>query len=98
VVNAAQADRPAATTTGAGCSAATSQHLRRALSNDAPDGEGPRGNCGREESEECGMRNPQECQIHALPTDDDPETMAFAGTLQQRREQLRAARRYGLRF
>jgi hypothetical protein len=43
------------------------------------------------------MNDPQECAVHAEPADGDPETMAFAGTLQQRREQLRAARRHGLR-
>jgi hypothetical protein len=72
--------------------------LRRAPSDDAPDGEGPRGNCGREESEECGMRNPQECEVHALPADNDPELLSYAGPLASRKQQLKAARRYGLRF
>jgi hypothetical protein len=78
-------------------------HLREAMRRRAPgdippNSEGPRGNCGRtEEGASCGMIDPQECQIHADVPDDDPETMAFAGTLQQRREQLKAARRYGLR-
>ena len=57
---------------------------------------GPIGNCGRGPDEECGMKDPQECQVHAEPADDDPELLAYAGTLQQRREQLRAARRHGL--
>jgi hypothetical protein len=55
----------------------------------------PPGNCGRKLDEECGMKNPQECVVHADPA-DDPELLSFAGTLSQRREQLRAARRHGL--
>jgi hypothetical protein len=57
----------------------------------------PPGNCGRAPDEECGMKDPQECAIHADPTDDDPELLSYAGTLAQRREQLKTARRHGLR-
>jgi hypothetical protein len=57
---------------------------------------GPIGNCGRGLDEECGLKNPEECQVHADVPDGDPETLGFAGTLQQRCEQLRATRRYGL--
>jgi hypothetical protein len=57
---------------------------------------GPIGHCGRGPDEECGMRNPQECEVHALPNDDDPALLNYSGTLRQRREQLRAAQRYGL--
>jgi hypothetical protein len=72
--------------------------LHRAPGDIPPNSEGPRGNCGRtEEGGSCGMIDPQECQIHADVPDGDPETMAFAGTLQERRRQLRAARRQGLR-
>jgi hypothetical protein len=82
---------------------ATAHQLRAALHrapgdtrpNDS-DTPGPVGNCGRGPDEECGMRNPQECEVHAFPVDDDPALLNFAGTLQQRREQLRAARRQGL--
>jgi hypothetical protein len=56
---------------------------------------GPIGNCGRGPDEECGMKLESECQIHADVPDGDPETMAFAGTLQMRRDALRAPRRYG---
>ena len=62
-----------------------------------PDTGGPIGNCGRGPDEECGMKNEQECAVHCNPEDGDPETMAFAGTLQERRQQLRASRRQGLR-
>ena len=55
---------------------------RRASDNPQPGG--PIGDCG-----------PSECR-HAEPDDDDPEFLSFAGTLSQRREQLRAARRHGL--
>jgi hypothetical protein len=71
--------------------------LRRAPGDIPPNSEGPRGNCGRtEEGASCGMIDPQECQIHADPDDDDPALLSYAGTLAQRREQLRAARRHGL--
>src|ERR1700738_1612785 len=77
---------------------ATAHQLRAALHR-APgdtrpnDGDtpGPQGNCGRGPNEECGMKDPQECAVHADPADDDPELLSFAGTLSQRREQLRAA-------
>jgi hypothetical protein len=79
---------------------ATAQKLRAALRRtpgDSPStGDQPRGDCGRDPSEECGMKDESECRTHCGPADDDPETMAFAGTSQQRREQLRAARRQGL--
>jgi hypothetical protein len=75
-----------------------SEALRRAPGDIPPNtnGDAPRGDCGRDPSEECGMKDESECRTHAGPPDSDPETMGFAGTLQQRREQLRAARRYGL--
>jgi hypothetical protein len=79
--------------------------LREAMRHRAPgdvrpdaDTGGPIGNCGRGPDEECGMKDENECAVHCNPEDGDPETMAFAGTLQQRREQLKAARRRGLRF
>jgi hypothetical protein len=73
--------------------------LRRAPGDVRPDADtgGPIGHCGRGPDEECGMRNPQECEVHALPTDDDPAFLSYSGTLQQRREQLRADRRHGSR-
>jgi hypothetical protein len=43
------------------------------------------------------MKNEQECAVHCNPEDGDPEPMAFVGTLQERRQQLRASRRQGLR-
>jgi hypothetical protein len=67
---------------------------RRASDNPQPGG--PIGDCGRTEGETCGMIDPSECRTHAEPDDDDPELLSFAGTLSQRREQLRAARRHGL--
>jgi hypothetical protein len=81
---------------------AVAQQLRAALhrapgdddTNETPPA--PPGNCGRGPEEECGMKNPEQCQVHASPADDDPELLSFAGTLSQRREQLRAAWRYGL--
>ena len=46
--------------------------LHRAPGDIPPNSEGPRGNCGRtEEGASCGMIDPQECQIHADPADDD---------------------------
>jgi hypothetical protein len=44
------------------------------------------------------MIDPSECRVHADVPDGDPETMNYAGTLQERREQLRKQRRRGLRF
>jgi hypothetical protein len=74
--------------------------LRSALSRtpgDSPStGDLPRGDCGRDPSEECGMKDENECRTHCGPADGDPETMNYSGTLQQRREQLKAARRHGL--
>ena len=58
----------------------------------------PRGNCGRSADQECGMRNPEECEVHCSPSDDDPALLSCSGTLVSRRQQLKAARRYGLRF
>jgi hypothetical protein len=58
----------------------------------------PRGDCGRDASEPCGMKDESECRTHCGPADDDPALLSFSGTLQQRRQQLKAARRYGLRF
>jgi hypothetical protein len=52
----------------------------------------PPGDCGRDKSEPCGMKDENECRTHCGPLDGDPETLGFAGTLSQRREQLRAAR------
>jgi hypothetical protein len=73
--------------------------LRRAPGDIPPNSEGPRGNCGRtEEGASCGMIDPSECRVHADVPDGDPETMNYAGTLQERREQLRKQRRRGLRF
>jgi hypothetical protein len=80
---------------------ATAQQLRAALrrtgiddTNETP--LAPPGNCGRGPDEECGMKDPQECALHADPTDDDPALLAYAGTRRQAREQLRAARRHGM--
>jgi hypothetical protein len=59
---------------------------------------GPVGNCGRpaDDPRGCGMIDPQECAVHCDVPDGDPETLNYSGTLQMRREQLRAARRHGL--
>jgi hypothetical protein len=57
---------------------------------------GPIGNCGRDATDSCGMIDPEECAVHCSPADDDPALLSFGGTLQQRREQLKAARRRGL--
>jgi hypothetical protein len=43
------------------------------------------------------MIDPQECAVHCDVPDGDPETLGFAGTAAMRREQLKAARRHGLR-
>jgi hypothetical protein len=59
---------------------------------------GPIGNCGRGPDEECGMKDPAECAVHADPAPNDPGLLAFAGTLASRREQLKRARRHGLRL
>jgi hypothetical protein len=78
-----------------------SEALRRTPSDtrpDAGDAPGPIGDCGRDAAAECGMKDSAECRTHADPADDDPELLSFAGTLTQRRELLRAARRRGLRF
>jgi|HubBroStandDraft_6_1064221.scaffolds.fasta_scaffold636553_2 hypothetical protein len=72
--------------------------LHRAPGDIRPDADtgGPIGNCGRDPEAECGMKNPEECSVHCSPPDNDPELLSYAGTLSQRREQLRAARRQGL--
>jgi hypothetical protein len=72
-----------------------SEALRRAPDADAG---GPIGNCGRGSDEECGMKNEQECSVHCDPAADGPALLSYTGTLAQRREQLRLARRQGLRF
>jgi hypothetical protein len=76
-----------------------SEALRRAPGDIPPgDSEGrPIGDCGRSTDSPCGMVDRSECKTHADVPDGDPETMAFAGTLQQRKRQLKTARRYGLR-
>jgi hypothetical protein len=80
---------------------ATAQQLRAALHR-APgdtrpnDSAGPIGDCGRDASEPCGMKDENECRTHCSPTTDDPALLSYAGTRAQAREQLRAARRYGL--
>jgi hypothetical protein len=74
--------------------------LRRAPGDVRPvaDTGGPIGDCGRPADQKCGMLDPAECKTHCDVPDGDPETMNYAGTLAQRREQLKAARRQGLRF
>jgi hypothetical protein len=57
----------------------------------------PPGDCGRSADQQRGMINPEECKVHASPVADDPALLKYAGTRRQAREQLRAARRYGLR-
>jgi hypothetical protein len=61
---------------------------------------GPVGNCGRpiDDPLGCGMKNEDECVVHCGPAPGDPETLRYSGTAVMRREQLRAARRYGLRL
>jgi hypothetical protein len=74
-----------------------SEALRRAPGDTRPnDSAGPIGDCGRDASEPCGMKDENECRTHCSPTTDDPALLAYAGTRRQAREQLRAARRYGL--
>jgi hypothetical protein len=70
--------------------------LHRTPGDSPSTGETPRGDCGRDPSEECGMKDENECRTHCGPTDGDPATLGFAGTAAMRREQLRSARRYGL--
>jgi hypothetical protein len=74
--------------------------LRRAPGDTRPDADtgGPIGNCGRGEDEECGMRNPEECSVHCSPADSDPALLGLSGTLASRKQQLRLARRRGLRL
>jgi hypothetical protein len=79
------------------------QQLRAALRRTAIDDTdqtppAPPGDCGRDKSEPCGMRDKSECRTHADVPDDDPELLNYSGTLHQRRQQLKAARRYGLRL
>jgi hypothetical protein len=83
---------------------ATAQKLRDALHRMSAPGPSdgstpdPIGNCGRDATESCGMIDPAECRTHADPPDGDPATLSYSGTLRQRRQQLKAARRRGLRF
>jgi hypothetical protein len=56
------------------------------------------GNCGRGPDVACGMIDPEECTVHASSAADDPALLSYAGTRRQAREQLKAARRQGLRF
>jgi hypothetical protein len=91
------------TTTRAGRVAVAHQlreALHRAPGDVRPDADtgGPIGNCGRGPDEECGMKNEEECSVHCSPAADDPALLSYAGTRRQAREQLRAARRQGLRF
>jgi hypothetical protein len=58
----------------------------------------PPGYCGRGPDEACGMVDPEECRTHCGPPDGDPALLSYSGTLQQRRAQLRLARRHGLRL
>jgi hypothetical protein len=44
------------------------------------------------------MIDPQECAVHADVPADDPALLSIAGTLAQRRAELKARRRHGLRF
>jgi hypothetical protein len=83
---------------------ATAQQLRAALHRapgdvrpNAGDTPGPIGDCGRSADSPCGMKEESECRTHAGVPDNDPELLNIAGTRAQAREQLRAARRYGLR-
>jgi hypothetical protein len=71
--------------------------LHRTPGDSPSTGDQPRGDCGRDPSEECGMRDKSECRTHCDPPDDDPATLNHAGTLQMRRQALRDARRQGLR-
>jgi hypothetical protein len=73
---------------------------RKTPGDDLPPGgtpDGPRGNCGRDATEICGMIDRSECVVHADPQAGDPETLAFAGTAAMRRAQL-AERRRGSRL
>jgi hypothetical protein len=60
---------------------------------------GPIGDCGRpvDDPRGCGMKLESECRTHCDVPDGDPATLNYSGTLQMRREQLRTARRQGLR-
>jgi hypothetical protein len=71
--------------------------LHRTPGDSPPTGETPRGDCGRDPSEECGMKLESECKTHCGPAPGDPETLGFAGTAAMRRQALRDARRQGLR-
>jgi hypothetical protein len=76
-----------------------SEALRRAPGNlPDPQAEGPRGDCGRDSSETCGMIDPSECRTHADVPDGDPALLGLSGTLTSRKQQLKAARRQRLRF
>jgi hypothetical protein len=44
------------------------------------------------------MIDPQECAVHADVPTDDPALLGLAGTRRQARQQLKLARRRGLRF
>ena len=82
---------------------ATAHQLREALRHralaDDPQAAGPPGDCGRpiDDPRGCGMKLESECRTHASPAADDPALLSYAGTRRQGRQQLRAARRYGLR-
>jgi hypothetical protein len=73
---------------------------RRAPGDIAPNSESPPGDCGRpiDDPRGCGMKDESECRTHADVSADDPAILSIAGTRRQAREQLRAARRQGLRF
>ena len=54
--------------------------------------------CGLSEDEPCDMKNPERCAIHGSVPDDDPELLGLSGTLASRKQQLKLARRRGLRL
>jgi hypothetical protein len=64
---------------------------------DAGDTLGPP-HCGLSEDEPCDMKNPERCAIHGSVPDDDPELLGLSGTLASRKQQLKLARRRGLRL
>jgi hypothetical protein len=83
---------------------ATAQRLRAELkshrrSDDDPQAEGPRGDCGRDVDDPrgCGMKDESECKTHCGPAPNDPALLGLAGTLASRKRQLKAARRDLLR-
>jgi hypothetical protein len=69
--------------------------LRQRTLADTPTSDGPRGDCGRDPSEECGMKDENECRTHAGVPDGDPETLRYSGTAAMRRQALKLARRQG---